>query len=118
MKCINPIRQTRDKSKSATPLMTRQKRKIPANAHKNSTPQTQNPATLPATNPAVFKTAPMLNGEVLVDSCFLSIFSIVLITPDFFLCRNGAGMVSSVSEAVERQGLAHSKICAKKTAGA
>ncbi len=26
-------------------------------------------------------------------------------------------MVSSVSEAVERQGLAHSKICAKKTAG-
>jgi hypothetical protein len=69
----------------------------------------------------------MPNGEVLVDSCFafvallgdrkesrhagfcsrlrrcrlLPIFPIVIITSDFFLCLNGAGMVSSVSEAVE-----------------
>ena len=71
----------RDTMQDAIPLMIRQQKSNPNTTHAKSQPQMQTPATIPATlkiNPI------MLNGEVLVDSCFPCIFSIVLITPDFF----------------------------------
>jgi hypothetical protein len=137
-----PTREMRDTRHDAIPLMIRQQKTNPKTTHTNSTPQMLNPATIDTITTVALKLDHIMpNGEVLVDSCFafvallgdpkesrlawpcsclqrcrlLPIFPIVFITSDFFLCLNGAGMVSSVSEAIKGQAVAHSKISAKKT---